>query len=74
MALWRDLLEEAREQGEIRADLDLSAARMLIMGALNWTPEWWSPSKGSLDNVIRTAQALVRNGLSTGSGATKSAL
>ena len=73
VALWRDLLEEAREQGEIRPDLDLRAARMLIMGALNWTPEWWSPSKGSLDNVILTAQTLVRNGLGTGTAATKPA-
>ncbi len=71
VAFWRDLLEEAREQGEIRADLDLRAARMLIMGALNWTPEWWNPRRGSLDDLVRTAQTLIRNGLSAGSGATK---
>jgi len=61
--LWRRLLEEARAAGAIRADLDLRAARMLVMGALNWTPEWWNPQQGSLTAVINTAQCLVRNGL-----------
>jgi hypothetical protein len=36
---------------------------MLIMGALNWTPEWWNPEQGSLAGVVATAQSLVRNGL-----------
>ena len=65
--MWRDLLEEAREQGQIRPGLDLRAARMLIIGALNWTPEWWNPRKGSLDVMIRTAQKLIRSALSADS-------
>lgn len=61
--LWRRLLEEARHAGAIRPDLDLGAARMLIMGALNWTPEWWDPEQGPLSTVIETAQNLVCHGL-----------
>ncbi|MEE1764898.1 MULTISPECIES: TetR/AcrR family transcriptional regulator [unclassified Streptomyces] len=61
--LWRDLLARARAAGAIRNDIDLRAARMLVMGALNWTPEWWNPRQGSLTGVIRTAQSLVRHGL-----------
>jgi TetR/AcrR family transcriptional regulator, cholesterol catabolism regulator len=61
--LWRGLLEAARAAGAVRNDLDLRAARMLIMGALNWTPEWWNPEQGSLAGVVATAQSLVRNGL-----------
>jgi hypothetical protein len=38
-------------------------ARMLVLGALNWTTEWWNPRRGSLDSVVRTAKSLVRNGL-----------
>ncbi|MER5538908.1 TetR/AcrR family transcriptional regulator [Streptomyces mirabilis] len=61
--LWRDLLVKARAAGAVRDDIDLRAARMLVMGALNWTPEWWNPRQGSLTGVIRTAQSLVRHGL-----------
>lgn len=61
--LWRNLLEEAWRAGAIRADLDLGAVRMLIMGALNWTTEWWNPEQGPLSTVIDTAQSLVCHGL-----------
>lgn len=63
IALWRELLEAALAAGVIRPDLDLRAARMLVMGALNWTAEWWDPELGSLAGVIDTAQSLVRHGL-----------
>lgn len=63
LGLWRRLLEEARTAGLIRPDLDLRAARMLVMGALNWTPEWWNPHQGSLTTVIDTATSLIRHGL-----------
>jgi hypothetical protein len=36
---------------------------MLVMGALNWAAEWWSPRRGSLDDVVADAQSFVRNGL-----------
>lgn len=65
IALWRRLLESARDHGEIRPELDLRAARMLVMGALNWTPEWWNPRLGPLEGVIETAQSVVRHGLGT---------
>jgi TetR/AcrR family transcriptional regulator, cholesterol catabolism regulator len=37
---------------------------MLVLGALNWAAEWWNPRRGSLEVVVRTAQSLVRHGLS----------
>ena len=39
---------------------------MLVLGALNWAAEWWDPHRGSLDTLVRTAQSLVRGGLSAG--------
>ncbi|CDZ87228.1 TetR/AcrR family transcriptional regulator [Rhodococcus ruber] len=62
--LWRNLLEEAHAAGEIRPDVDLRAVRMLLLGALNWAAEWWSPERGSLESVVCTAQTLIQNGLS----------
>ncbi|WP_082469026.1 MULTISPECIES: TetR/AcrR family transcriptional regulator [Sciscionella] len=65
IALWRGLLEDAREAREIRPDVDLRAARMLVMGALNWMPEWWDERQGSITETVSTAQSIVRHGLST---------
>jgi AcrR family transcriptional regulator len=63
-ALWRELVDAGVAAGEVSADLDPRAARMLVIGALNWAPEWWRAERGSLEDTIRTAQLLVRQGLS----------
>jgi len=64
--LWRKLLQDADNAGLLRPDLDRSAARMLVLGALNWAAEWWNPRRGSLEILVRTAQSLVRHGLAAG--------
>lgn len=61
--LWRALIADAQRSGELRADLDPSIARMLVLGALNWVPEWWDPDKGTLDDLIVTTESLVRGAL-----------
>lgn len=62
--VWRGLFEDARKAGELDPALDPRAARMLVLGAMNWSPEWWDARRGSLRSLIKTAQALVRKGLS----------
>ncbi|MFI6998236.1 TetR/AcrR family transcriptional regulator [Nocardia sp. NPDC050175] len=61
---WRALFDDAAAAGELRPELDPVIARMLVLGALNWAAEWWTPARGSLDTVVQTAQAIVRSGLS----------
>lgn len=61
---WRALFRAAVEDGSLRADLDPDLAQNLIIGLLNWATEWWDPQRGSLDTVVATAQAIVRNGIS----------
>jgi AcrR family transcriptional regulator len=63
--VWRKLIEQARVAGELHPDLDPRAARMLILGGLNWATEWWNPGRGSLRSVITTAQLMARQGLGT---------
>jgi AcrR family transcriptional regulator len=63
-AAWRNLIADAAKAGQVNPALDPAAARMLVMGALNWAPEWWNPSRGSLTRTIATAQLMVRQGLS----------
>jgi AcrR family transcriptional regulator len=61
--LWRGLLEDARAAGELRADLDLSVLRMLILGALNWTVEWFRPGTLSAAEVARNATTMICEGV-----------
>ena len=43
---WRSLFKDAQTDGELRADVDLSAMMMLILGALNSAPDWYRPGEG----------------------------
>jgi TetR/AcrR family transcriptional regulator, cholesterol catabolism regulator len=61
--VWRRLVNDLARSGELRADLDLYLAQMLVLGALNWAVEWWDPRRGSLDTVVANAQSFVRHGL-----------
>jgi TetR/AcrR family transcriptional regulator, cholesterol catabolism regulator len=40
-AFWRELFEAAAKAGDLRTNLDLSVVRMLTLGALNWSVEWF---------------------------------
>lgn len=42
---------------------------MFLLGAVNWATEWWNPARGSLDDILATAQRLIRNALSGPSAA-----
>ena len=65
--LWRSLLEDARADGELRPDLDLSVVRMLILGALNWTVEWHRAGMLDATEVARQATTMICEGLGAGS-------
>jgi TetR/AcrR family transcriptional regulator, cholesterol catabolism regulator len=62
-SLWRDLLEEAAAPGCVSPGLDLPVARMMVVGALNWTPEWWRHGDASIAVVVSTAQTMVARAL-----------
>ncbi|QZT58624.1 TetR/AcrR family transcriptional regulator [Mycolicibacterium austroafricanum] len=61
--LWRKLFEQALAEGLIDPELDIKTAQLLVMGGLNWAAEWFDPRRFSIDDVVRNAQILVRNGL-----------
>ncbi|MGX7730111.1 TetR/AcrR family transcriptional regulator [Rhodococcus sp. 2H158] len=62
-AIWRRHLAEAAEAGQLHPGLNLYAAQGLIIGALSWSNEWWDPERGTLQSLIRNAQALVLHGI-----------
>src|ERR1700727_2752424 len=59
----RRLINDLARAGELRADLDLYIAQMLVLGALNWAVEWWDPRRGALETVVTNGQSFVRHGL-----------
>lgn len=67
--IWRRLINDMARSGQLRADLDLYMAQMLVLGALNWAVEWWDPRRGSMEAVVANAQSFVRHGLAEGSDA-----
>jgi AcrR family transcriptional regulator len=67
-AYWNDLLVEAQQAGAIRADLNLSVLRMLILGSLNWVAEWYHEDGLPRDEVARHATILLLEGIARPAG------
>jgi TetR/AcrR family transcriptional regulator, cholesterol catabolism regulator len=62
---WLRLLSDAQLEGELRPGIEPRLAYGLVIGALNWTAEWWNPERDSLEEVVHTAQSIVLHGLSS---------
>lgn len=59
---WTGLFRAAQKAGEIRSDVDLSIARLYLLGTLNWTIEWYDPKGDSTDELARKFCALFFDG------------
>jgi len=62
-AYWESTLEEALEKGDLRKDVPIPIQRMFILGALNWTVEWYSKSFGSVDRFAEHICKIVFEGI-----------
>jgi TetR/AcrR family transcriptional regulator, cholesterol catabolism regulator len=63
-AFWRTLFESAVKAGAIRKDLDLSVVRMLTLGALNWSVEWYDASRvRSPEEIAEHLSTMILEGL-----------
>jgi TetR/AcrR family transcriptional regulator, cholesterol catabolism regulator len=58
-AYWNSLIEAAATAGSLRPGLDLFVARMLVLGALNWTAEWYEPKRGVSAAAIADAAVMM---------------
>lgn len=61
--LWRGMLTDARDAGDLRDDVDLSIVRMAIMGALNWSVEWYHADKGNPEKIAADMAVVMLDGL-----------
>lgn len=62
-ALWDGLLADLQARGELRPDADLHAFRLLLIGALNATLEWFDPARGGVDALAGHYADILLNGL-----------
>lgn len=50
--LWDRILREGQEDGAIRSDIKIVPLRQVMLGALNWTVEWFNPNKAGEEGYI----------------------
>jgi len=62
-AFWKRLLRDAASAGAVRSDLDLSVVRMLTLGALNWSVEWYRKGRRSPNEIAAHATTLILDGI-----------
>ena len=58
----RELFREGRELGELRADLDETAAALLLLSAANWAYTWLQPGRDT-DEIADRFFALLVDGM-----------
>lgn len=50
--LWDRILREAQEDGAIRSDIKIVPLRQVMLGALNWTVEWFDPNRAGEEGYL----------------------
>lgn len=61
---WDKLFLDARRAGEIRADIEIVPLRIFVLGALNWTIEWFSlDSRNAVLQLARRTELLIFDGV-----------
>ncbi|MGE3772040.1 MAG: TetR/AcrR family transcriptional regulator, partial [Gammaproteobacteria bacterium] len=60
---WRNLFAEAEAAGVIRDGVNVSVCRMLLMGLLNWSIEWFRKDGLSATEVAEQASRLLMDGI-----------
>lgn len=61
--LWRSLLAEALAAGELRTDLNLAIVRMVLLGSVTWSTEWYRPdAQLSIEQIARQITSVLFDG------------
>ena len=60
---WRALIKGAWDSREIRRELDPTIATQILMGSLNWTPEWYHPGRKTPAEIARDAVDIMFDGM-----------
>jgi len=63
-AFWEQMFLDAQNAGEIRRDIVLQPLRMFVLGALNWTVEWYDPKRFPVRDLADRVALLIFDGIS----------
>jgi len=61
---WREMFRAAQVAGELRSDLNTKVVELFVVGALNWTGEWYDPRRGSFDALCDELVSIIFDGIS----------
>ncbi|MZR32246.1 TetR family transcriptional regulator [Sneathiella litorea] len=70
-AAWNQILKQAQASGEIRNELNIFQMQQLLLGALNWSVNWYHPDldkaeeSKSLDDLIKKILVVFLDGIAT---------
>ena len=62
-ALWDGLFLDAKKSGDIRTSISVVPLRMFVLGALNWTVEWFEADHHAVDELARRAALFIFEGI-----------
>jgi AcrR family transcriptional regulator len=60
---WDTLLEEAMNKGDVRSDIPVRMLRMFLLGALNWTVEWYDREFGTVEQFAERMCMIAFSGI-----------
>ncbi len=49
--IWQHLMRDASQAGYIPKEVSLDAARLMLLGAVNWAGEWYRPGRAPIDKI-----------------------
>ena len=61
--IWTAVFANAQKKGEIRPDLDVHILQQLVVGALNWTFEWFDRDRFSVREFAENTVTLLLDGM-----------
>ena len=62
-AEWDSLLSRLQQDGALKRNVDIRRLRLMLIGALNATLEWFDPERGSADALSRTYADVFLHGI-----------
>ena len=49
--IWREIVVDAAKAGDIPEGVNLDAARLMLLGAVNWAGDWYRPNRVPIDRI-----------------------
>lgn len=61
--IWRDLIGEAAQRGELAPGISASVATQVVLGSVIWTREWYRPELGAPERIAAEMTKVLLGGL-----------